>query len=126
MRNPAKLITASAVAVLIGSFSIAPQFATAAEEKKEMTPVESGKAVAEDRKKGNCFACHAYEGASLAGNIGPPLVAMKARFPDKARLTAQLQDPEQFNKDTLMPPYGKHEILSAKEIEQIVEWLYTL
>lgn len=125
MRNPAKLITASAVAVLLGSFSIAPQLAYAAEEK-EMTAAEHGKKVAEDRKKGNCFACHAYEGASLAGNIGPPLVAMKARFPDKARLVAQLNDPEKFNKDTLMPPYGKHDILSAKDIEQIVEWLYTL
>lgn len=127
MRKPAKLITASAVAILLGSLSIAPQLASAADAaKKEPTAAELGKKVAENRKKGNCFACHAYEGVNLPGNIGPPLVAMKARFPDKARLRAQLEDPQQFNKDTLMPPYGKHEILSGKEIDQIVEWLYTL
>ena len=127
MRKPAKLITASAVAIMLGSLSIAPQVATAADAaKKEMTPAELGKKVAENRKKGNCFACHAYEGVNLPGNIGPPLVAMKARFPDKARLRAQLEDPQQFNKDTLMPPYGKHEILSAKEIDEIIAWLYTL
>ena len=126
MRNPAKLITASAVAVLIGSFSIAPQFATAAEEKKEMTPAEHGKKVAEDRKKGNCFACHAYEGANLPGNIGPPLVAMKARFPDKQKLYDQIWDPTKANPNTMMPPFGKHEILSDKEIKAVTEWAYTL
>ena len=34
-----------------------------------------------DRKKGNCLACHMIEDGELAGNNGPPLVAMKARFP---------------------------------------------
>lgn len=119
MRKPAKLITASAVAVLLGSFIFAPQIASAAD-------AAAGKKVAENRKKGNCFACHAYEGSKLAGNIGPPLVAMKARFPDKARLKAQLNDPVQFNPDSMMPPYGKHHIISGKDVDNIVEWLYTL
>jgi sulfur-oxidizing protein SoxX len=51
---------------------------------------------------------------------------MKARFPDKARLQAQLVDPQQFNPDTLMPPFGKHHIISGDDIDNIVEWLYTL
>jgi sulfur-oxidizing protein SoxX len=119
MRKPAKLFTASAVAVLLGSFVFAPQIASAAD-------AAAGKKVAENRKKGNCVACHAYEGSKLAGNIGPPLVAMKARFPDKARLRAQLVDPQKFNPDTLMPPFGKHHIISGSEIDDIVEWLYTL
>ena len=118
MRKPAKLITASAVAVLLGSFTLAPQIASA--------DAAAGKKVAENRKGGNCFACHAYEGAKLAGNIGPPLVAMKARFPDRARLKAQLEDPQQFNDNTLMPPYGKNRILSDADIENIIDWLYTL
>lgn len=127
MRNVAKRIaTASAIAVLMGSFTLAPQMASADEEKKAMTPAEEGKKVAEDRKKGNCFACHAYEGAKLPGNIGPPLVAMKARFPDREKLVKQLNDPQSNNPNTLMPPYGKHEIISKKDIENIVEWLYTL
>ncbi len=119
MRKPAKLLTASAVAVLLGSFTLAPQIASAGD-------AAAGKKVAENRKKGNCFACHAYEGAALAGNIGPPLVAMKARFPDKARLKEQLVDPQKFNPDTLMPPYGKHHIISEEDIDNIVAWLYTL
>ncbi|WP_232020244.1 sulfur oxidation c-type cytochrome SoxX [Sulfuriflexus mobilis] len=91
-----------------------------------MTPAQAGKKVAEDRKKGNCFACHAYEGASLPGNIGPPLVAMKARFPDREQLAKRLNDPQSVNPNTLMPPYGKHEIISKKDINNIIEWLYTL
>jgi sulfur-oxidizing protein SoxX len=123
MRNVAKQIaTASAIAVLMGSFTLAPQIAGA----EEMTPAQEGKKVAEDRKKGNCFACHAYEGASLPGNIGPPLVAMKARFPDREQLVKRLNDPQSLNPNTLMPPYGKHEIISKKDIENIIEWLYTL
>jgi len=125
MRNVAKKIaTASAIAVLVGSFTLAPQ--TVAAEEKKMTSVEAGKKVAENRKKGNCFACHAYEGSALAGNIGPPLVAMKARFPDRNKLRKQVSDPESNNPDTLMIPYGKHEVLSEKEIENVIDWLYTL
>jgi len=119
MRKTAKTIaTASAIAVLLGSFTLAPVTAVA--------DAKAGKKVAENRKKGNCFACHAYEGAKLAGNIGPPLVAMKARFPDKAKLRKQLNDPEANNPNTLMPPYGKHNIISKKDIENIIDWLYTL
>ena len=129
MRKPAKMFTtASAIIALLGGLALATDL-TAAEEKKEekkLTPVEEGKKVAEDRKKGNCFACHHYEGASLAGNIGPPLVAMKQRFPDKAKLKAQIWDPQAANPDTLMPPFGKHEMLSEKDIDNIVEWVYTL
>jgi sulfur-oxidizing protein SoxX len=51
---------------------------------------------------------------------------MKARYPDKAKLRAQVWDPQKANPNTLMPPYGKHEIISEKDIDNIVEWLYTL
>lgn len=125
MRKPAKMITtAGAIVALMGTLALGTQVTAA--EKKEMTAVERGKAVAENRKKGNCFACHAYEGATLAGNIGPPLVAMKARFPDKAKLRAQVWDAEAANPHTLMPPFGKYRIVSEKDIDDIVEWLYTL
>ena len=126
MRNPARLLTiGSVIAALAGSLAFGPQV-SAAEAKKAMTPAQMGKKVAENRKKGNCFSCHSYEGASLAGNMGPPLVAMKARFPDKKKLRAQVWDATSVNSESLMPPFGRHEILSGKEIDQIVEWLYTL
>jgi sulfur-oxidizing protein SoxX len=123
MRKPAKMIaTASAVAVLLGTMSFIPtQSALAADDQVTM-----GKKIAENRKKGNCFTCHAYEGAEMPGNIGPPLVAMKARFPDKAKLRTQIADPTKANPNSIMPPFGKHEVLSDKEIDAVTEWVYTL
>lgn len=126
MRKTAKIIsTATAVAALMGSLSLAPvQTALAAD--KEMTPVEKGKKLAFDRKKGNCLACHSIPGGSMAGNMGPPLVAMKARFPDKAKLRAQIWDATKANPNTAMPPFGRHNILSEKEIDLITEYVMTL
>jgi sulfur-oxidizing protein SoxX len=123
MRKPAKMIaTASAVAVLLGTMTFVPTQSALADDDL----VKEGKKIAENRKKGNCFGCHAYEGANMPGNIGPPLVAMKARFPDKAKLRAQIADPTKANPNSMMPPFGKHEILSGKEIDAITEWVYTL
>ncbi len=123
MRKPANMIAAaSAVAVLLGSMTLLPTSSALADDDL----VKEGKKVAEDRKKGNCFGCHAYEGASMAGNIGPPLVAMKARFPDKQKLYDQIWDATKANPNSMMPPFGKHEILSDKEVKAITEWVYTL
>ena len=88
--------------------------------------IADGKQVAFDRKKGNCLACHMIAGGSLPGNIGPPLVAMKARFPDKAALRAQIWDPTAANPNTIMPPFGKHRILSEKEVDLVTEFIYSL
>jgi sulfur-oxidizing protein SoxX len=88
--------------------------------------VAEGKKVAFDRKKGNCMTCHMMAGATLAGNIGPPLIAMKARFPDKAKLRAQIWDPTAKNRDTIMPPFGLHRILNDKEIDLVTEYIYSL
>lgn len=91
--------------------------------------VAAGRALAYDTGKGNCLACHAVPGdpqAVTSANIGPPLAQMRARFPGRQRLLEQLRDPMQFNPDTVMPPFGKHRILSEQEIDQIVEFLYTL
>jgi sulfur-oxidizing protein SoxX len=88
--------------------------------------IATGKKVAFDRKKGNCLACHAIAGGSLPGNIGPPLVAMKARFPNKADLRAQIWDSTVANPNTIMPPFGKHRILTEKEVDLVTEFIYTL
>jgi sulfur-oxidizing protein SoxX len=88
--------------------------------------IAAGKDVAFDRKKGNCLACHMIAGGSLPGNIGPPLIAMKARFPNKADLHAQIWDPTVKNPNTIMPPFGKHRILSEKEVDLVTEFIYSL
>ena len=74
MRNIAGLAasTLSAI-VLAGSIFVVPTIASAAGASN----VEEGKALAFNRKKGNCLACHMIAGGTAPGNIGPPLVAMK-------------------------------------------------
>ena len=124
MRHTAKAIsTVTSVAALLGSLAFAiPSITHAADE----ATIAEGKKIAFDRKKGNCLACHQIEGGRLAGNIGPPLVAMKARFPDKGKLRAQIDDSRKMNPNTIMPPFGSHEILSQSEIDKVVEFIYTL
>lgn len=125
MRQGKSIITSAAsVAILLGSMSLAPIGSAAAEEAKSV--VEQGKQIAFNRKKGNCLACHQIEGGEMAGNIGPPLVAMKARFPDKSKLRAQIWDPTKVNPNSMMPPFGRHDILSEDEIDKVVEYIYTL
>ena len=88
--------------------------------------IEEGKKVAFDRKKGNCLSCHMIAGGELPGNIGPPLIAMKARFPDKAVLRAQIWDSTEKNPYSIMPPFGKHRILTEKEVDLVTEFIHTL
>ena len=99
-----------------------PQMALSADSAM----VDAGREIAFDRKKGNCLACHQIADGSLAGNIGPPLAAMKSRFPDKAKLHAQIWNPSKDNKNTMMPPFGLHSILSEDEIDKVVEFIYSL
>lgn len=123
MRKTAQLITtATALATILGALSLSPQLAIAANDKV----IEQGKNIAFDRKKGNCLACHMIEGGDLPGNIGPPLVAMKARFPDKSQLRAQIWDSTKNNPNSMMPPFGRHAILSEAEIDKVVEFIYSL
>ena len=123
MRHPAKAIsTVTSIAALLGSFA----FSIPATSQAEPTAIEEGKAIAFDRKKGNCLACHQIEGGSLPGNIGPPLIAMKDRFPDKDVLRSQISDSRKNNPNTIMPPFGPHEVLSQAEIDKVVEFIHSL
>lgn len=85
-----------------------------------------GKALVAERNKGNCLACHVIEDGVLPGNLGPPLVVMNARFPDREKLRKQIYDASSINPHSRMPPFGRHEILTAQEIELIMDYLYTL
>lgn len=88
--------------------------------------LERGKSLAVDRGKGNCLACHAIADGVLPGNIGPPLIAMRARFPDRSALFDQIWDATRRNPDSRMPPFGRHGVLTKEEIELIIDYLYTL
>lgn len=87
--------------------------------------VTQGGCIAVERTKGNCQACHFVAGTA-SGNIAPPLVGVAQRFPDKTKLRAQIEDAARANPQTVMPPYGRHEILSSEEIDKLIAWLLTL
>jgi len=126
MRHTAKkpFKSAFSLAAVIGALLLTSFPASAADGASSI--VEKGKAVAFDRKKGNCLACHMTGDGTLPGNIGPPLIGMKARFPDKAKLRAQIWDSTVANPNTIMIPFGRNRVLSEEEIDQIVEYVYTL
>ena len=110
------------VAALIGTLTAASGAVVAADE----ATIKEGKELAFNNKKGNCLACHMIPGGELPGNIGPPLIAMKARFPDLAKLRAQIAEPRTMNPNTIMPPFGTHGILTDDEIDKVVAYIHTL
>ena len=120
MRKLHQLITACAVGAITLTGS-----AFAADAPKE----ETGKQLAFDKSKGNCLACHAMPtvpDAVAAGTIGPPLIAMSARYPDKAKLRAQIWDATVANPQTSMIPFGKHKVMTEQEIDLVTDFIYGL
>lgn len=92
----------------------------------EMSRIEEGKSIAFDRTLGNCLACHAIDDGELPGNIAPPLIVMKARFPEIDSLIKQISNPLEANPNSTMPPFGLHNILTEDEIKKVAEYLLTL
>jgi sulfur-oxidizing protein SoxX len=99
--------------------------AMAAEPARE----ETGKDIVYNSAKGNCLACHAMPtlpDAEQPGNSGPPLIAMSARFPEKAQLRAKIWDATASNPTTFMPPMGKHGVLTEAELDKVVDFIFGL
>lgn len=119
-----KHLNNTVLSIVIGAgFLFGSGYAVAASDQAS---IAEGKKIAFDRKKGNCLACHMIAGGSLPGDIGPPLVAMKARFPNKATLRAQIWNASASNPNTIMPPFGRHQILSDSEIDKITDFIHSL
>lgn len=125
MRRFSKIVsTTSFIAVAITGLGLASTTVHAAGISK--SNIEKGQEIAFSRKKGNCLACHAIKGGKLPGNIAPPLVAMQQRFPDKAKLKTQIYDSTVANPNSIMPPFGRHKIISDKEIDLVTDYIYQL
>lgn len=125
MRYPAKPIaTMAGLAVLIGSLCALPGAASASTSTAK--DIAQGRALAFNRAKGNCLACHAIRGGISPGNIGPRLDNMKARFPHRETLFAQIWDPLHRHPNSVMPPFGANHILTKAQINKIIDFLYTL
>ena len=126
MRKLHQVAAACAISAIMLSGTVlaqAPAGATA--PKKE----ETGKDIAFNRSKGNCLACHAMPTQADAlspGMYGPPLIAMSARYPDKAKLRAQIWDATKANPATSMIPYGKHGVLTEAEIDKVTDFVHGL
>ena len=94
--------------------------------RAQTSATSAGQALAYDRAMGNCLACHTMRGSDVPSTVGPELSNMKARFPDRADLVSILTNEETRNPQTMMPPFGRNQILTADQINQIVDFLYTL
>ena len=140
MRKSLSFVTAAGAALIASSLAMMP--AAVAGDKlptdkecgklKDADAATQGWCVMINRRKCNCLACHDVvtqkwpDALPASGNIGPPLVSMKARFPDKAKLRAQIWDATVANPHSSMVPFGKHKVLSESDIDNIVTFLYTI
>jgi len=88
--------------------------------------IEKGKAIAFGRTQGNCLTCHTMDNGESPGNLGPPLIAMKARYPDRETLRAQIWDPTAVNPESAMVPFGKYKVLTEEQIDYLVDYIWTL
>jgi sulfur-oxidizing protein SoxX len=119
MQNGHQFISAIILAVMLGGGALSPPVALAQGQ------AAAGEALAFDRSKGNCLTCHEIKGGDSPGNIGPPLVDMQKRFPNRAELVAIIGDETKRNPLTVMPPFGRNLILTEQEINAVVDFLYT-
>jgi sulfur-oxidizing protein SoxX len=94
-----------------------------ADVQRDATRLEQGRELAIEY----CQACHYFEGTDQAGTVGPPLLAMRARFPEREELEKRIYDPQvAYRPDTMMPPFGRNRLLDEQQIRLIVDFLYTL
>jgi len=80
-------------------------------------------------EKGHCIACHqlpAGVGPGALNDLGPKLEGERMRALGKAGIREIVEDPTKRNPDSVMPPYGHHRILDAREIDRIAEFLHAL
>jgi sulfur-oxidizing protein SoxX len=91
------------------------------------------------RGDGNCLLCHAVPGAARpAGNLGPSLAGVGSRLSED-EIFWRIVDASRFNRDTVMPPYGRVEglhavapehrgkpLLSTSEMQDAAAFLATL
>ena len=96
------------------------------------TPIEgapeNGMKLSFDRGRGgSCLACHIMgeKSQALPGNVGPDLSTIGTMRSDDY-LYNYVYDARAFNPQTVMPPWGAHEVFTPDEIKDIVAFLKTL
>ena len=61
----------------------------------------------------------------MPGNAGPALKHMKTLVPDRKTLYAILYDEQKRDPQTIMPAFGKNDILTPRQINDVIDFLYT-
>lgn len=123
MTTDFKSLSVTAAALVLISGMLVTALANAEESAER---IAKGKAIAFGRTQGNCLTCHVMDNGESPGNLGPPLIAMKARFPDREKLRAQIWDPTIANPESVMVPFGKHKVLTDEEIDYLVDYIWSL
>jgi sulfur-oxidizing protein SoxA len=67
-----------------------------------------------------------FSGADGRSNVGPALLGERMRELGKPALRALIEDPMRANPATVMPPFGRHHILDAREIASLADYLVSL
>lgn len=114
-------VSAPALALALLCAALAPPAPAGAQ-----SAVAEGRKLAFDRGKGNCLTCHVIKGGDLPGTLGPELVDIKSKYPNRDELVAIVFDETKRNPLTVMPPFGRNRILTEKEISAVVDFLQTL
>jgi sulfur-oxidizing protein SoxX len=122
--NRAPAVTVGQVAAMRALISGRPLETSTGDAGAEA--VQAGRALALDRAKGNCLACHTIEGGDAPSSVGRELKGMRRKFPHREDLVEILNDEPSRNSIAPMPPFGRNHILTATEIDRIVDFLYTL
>ncbi len=101
--------------------------------------VDRGRALVQDRSRGNCVTCHELPvPADFQGNYGPPLEGVGDRY-TAGQLRLRIVDGKRLNPESNMPSYYRvdnftgvgrryvgHPILTAQEVEDVIAYLLTL
>jgi sulfur-oxidizing protein SoxX len=118
--------TGSSKAGLIPAIVLALTIGAAAGSANAQSAAAEGQKLAFDRGKGNCLTCHVIKGGDLPGSIGPALVDIKRKYPNRDDIVAILTDATKRYPLTVMPPFGRNRILTEQEINAVVDFLQTL
>lgn len=101
---------------------------------------ERGRAVAINRKQGNCLACHIMPipEQPFHGEVGPDLSEVASAY-SEGELRLRIVDSKVLNPDTIMPAFYRSDglnrvmkkfqgktVLTAQQVEDIVAYLLTL
>ncbi len=114
-----KHVTAVSAVILLVMLIAAPVVMAAGNAKE-------GRKLATTRKLGNCISCHHLPDVQFPGDVGPDLVDVMQDTSDRAEVRKWIYDARDMNEETIMPPFGANKILTRQQIDDIVEYLFSL